>query len=79
MSDVGVPAHAHVVVAAPHGDVLRGVGVLHGEGEGRRVAHHLLEHAVRVVLLLLLHLVREEPVVVEERLWGVCNTTTKTI
>ena len=65
---LGVPAHAQVVVAAPHGDLLVAAAALRRHRERRRVTTHFTEDAVRVVLLLLLYLRVEELLIVEDGL-----------
>ena len=64
--DLGVPAHAQVVVAAPHRDLLGVLGKLLSVRESLGLPVHLLEHTVRVVHLLLLNLPMEETLVVED-------------
>ena len=61
----GMPAHAMVVIAAPHGDVLLSVGVLLSMWEVRGRSHHLAESTVGVVPLLLLQFLGEELLKVE--------------
>ena len=60
-----MPAHAMVVIAAPHGDVLLSVGVLLSMWEVRGRSHHLAESTVGVVTLLLLQFLGEELLKVE--------------
>lgn len=61
-----VGRHAEVVVRAPDGDGLLAPRVLVGLGEVLGIAQHALEHAVRVVLLLLHNLLVKEVLVREE-------------
>ena len=63
-----MPAHAQVVVAAPHGDLLAASAALSRHRKRHRVTTHFTEDAVRVVLLLLLYLRVEELLVVEDGL-----------
>ena len=64
--DVGVPAHAQVVVAAPDGDVLARRHLARQREVGA-LAVDALEHAVRVVLLLRVDLLPEVVFVAERR------------
>ena len=67
VDDLGVPAHAQIIVAAPHGDVtFLAARVIHRIRELVPAAHHLLKHAVGVVALLLLDLVLKEVLVVKQ-------------
>ncbi len=61
-----MPAHAKIVVTAPHRNAsLEGqrLGVVVRHRELRRPAVHRFKHAVRVILLLILDLLLEELVV----------------
>ena len=63
-----VSTHAQVVIAAPHGHVplvLQGSGVVVGHGERLGQPVDRLEHAVGVVILLLLNLLLKELIVLE--------------
>ncbi len=65
MFNLRMPAHAEVVVGAPHCDVPLAPAELLGRGEGHGAAVHALEHPVRVVQLLLQDLILEEALVRE--------------
>ena len=71
LSDLRMPTHTQVVIAAPHTDVFLAARVLLSKGEATGLSLHLLEDPVGMVLFLLLYLTHKEPLVVEQVLWQV--------
>ena len=68
MVDAGMGWHAEIVIGTPDSHILLTPRIFFGVGEPVGLSQHLLENAVRMVLLLLVDLIAEEIFVGEESL-----------